>query len=81
MKGDSPQDFEKMARLYKACGVQKTATCEAAIMARTPLEPPQEPKQDEPKQEATKQQPVQQEVMKAEAAKKGVPREGTKTTR
>ncbi len=80
MQGDSPQTFDKMARLYKACGKEETATCEAAMAVRT-LEPPQEPIKDGPKQEESKQPAAKQGGVKAEAAKKGVPRETAKTVR
>jgi hypothetical protein len=35
MEEASPDSFDKMARLYKACGEQTTALCEAAITVRS----------------------------------------------
>jgi len=35
MQEASPASFEKMARLYRACGTQPIALCEAAITVRT----------------------------------------------
>lgn len=35
MRHDSPESFDKMARLYKACGEQATELCETAIAVRT----------------------------------------------
>ena len=35
MEEASPDSFDKMARLYKACGEQTTALCEAAIAVRS----------------------------------------------
>lgn len=35
MQRDSPESFDKMARLYKACGEQATELCEAAVMVRS----------------------------------------------
>ena len=41
MEEASPDSFDKMARLYKACGEQTTALCEAAIVVRS-IQPAQE---------------------------------------
>jgi hypothetical protein len=41
MEEASPDSFDKMARLYKACGEQTTALCEAAIAVRS-IQPAQE---------------------------------------
>ena len=41
MEEASPDSFDKIARLYKACGEQTTALCEAAIVVRS-IQPAQE---------------------------------------
>jgi len=41
MEEASPDSFDKMARLYKACGEQTTALCEAAVAVRS-IQPAQE---------------------------------------
>ena len=41
MEEASPDSFDKMARLYKACGEQTTALCEAAVAVRS-IQPEQE---------------------------------------
>jgi hypothetical protein len=35
MQRDSPKSWDKMVRLYRACGTQATELCEAAIILRT----------------------------------------------
>ena len=41
MEEASPDSFDKMAGLYKACGEQTTELCEAAIAVRS-IQPAQE---------------------------------------
>ena len=47
MEEASPDSFDKMARLYKACGEQATELCEAAIAVRS-IQPGQEGNRNAP---------------------------------
>jgi hypothetical protein len=39
MERASPEGFDRMVRLYKACGDRPIETCETALMAGTAAEP------------------------------------------